>query len=415
MQKQHPIKRFIKLLYLCFPWYVWLLGIPLFAVVSSLTGGMETLPFAVHYLSFVFFIRIGTILHETGHLVFAKLAGGRPWRMHLGHGPVVDKFRIAKISILISRTLSGGLAYATFDKVNATRWRYFFFVLGGPATNIIMAIAGWFLFGLSLHDYGQDLTDGVGSGWIAANVLLVCFSLVPIKYKEMGQAQFSDGMFLVKLIFKKEEVLKDYEDTIDLLTAMDLYEDEKFEEALALFTKGENQFADEYYSATTLSGIFIKCGRFDEAKAELLPVYEAIDPENMKPLDAMILNNYAWCSIFLGDLELAAELSRQAYALDKETYFIQGTRGATLAEVGEYEKAKRFLADNIDLKYPNSASILAGAYFAYCEFMLGDLKTYKKYMKHVDKHADLLGADEHLLYTQLKTRILEAEQAQAEG
>jgi tetratricopeptide (TPR) repeat protein len=396
-------------LYLCLPGTLLVLILPAFAIFASVTHGDLLGPLAISVIFYVMFYRFGIILHEIGHLLFAKAAGGTPWRIVLGHGAVVDQVKVAGVKIFFCRKFDGGLAYADFRKSSYRRLRHFMYTLGGPLTNVLLGLALWLPFGFSLESVDHMYLTGACNAWIAAHFTLAAVNLIPVYSMRFGMKLRSDGLGMIMLLFGKQEVLTDYGNTIDLLKATDLYDEKRYDEALVTFEERVEKYPKGKNLRITLAMIYIKLLRFKDARECMRPLYNAIDPEKPTGLDGIVLNNYAWICIFLGDLELAGELSERAYTLDQKTHLIRGTRGVALAELGEYKRAKMFLSDHVDLVFASSESVMASAYFAFCERQLGDVKTYEKYMKFADKNVDCLESDGKVLYQQLKARVAESE------
>ena len=58
-------------------------------------------------------VKGAVIIHESGHLIAAKLVGGTPRRVVLGKGHELYRTKIFRIRIIVNSSFLGGHAYAT--------------------------------------------------------------------------------------------------------------------------------------------------------------------------------------------------------------------------------------------------------------------------------------------------------------
>ncbi|MCT4645678.1 MAG: hypothetical protein N4A74_11885, partial [Carboxylicivirga sp.] len=86
-----------KVLLTIFPKFFWLaLGLGL---IFRLIGDEYSLisNIILNYLLIFVSFKVGIVIHEIGHLVFAKIGGGQPRRLVLGNGHELARFKCCDI------------------------------------------------------------------------------------------------------------------------------------------------------------------------------------------------------------------------------------------------------------------------------------------------------------------------------
>ncbi len=146
---------------------------------------------------------IGIVLHESGHLVVG-LATGEPVRkIRIGSGATLFSFRIRDLVVQVCiNPLSGGAVY--FSRIGAAPGRVHLASLAaGPAANLIAALYG----------FGFDQLGGITwlGPFVLANVILFLGSALPSASGKDGNAQMSDGMQILNLLFRPPVPRTSYE------------------------------------------------------------------------------------------------------------------------------------------------------------------------------------------------------------
>ena len=146
------------------------------------------------YVDLLFWLAIGIVLHESGHLLVG-LASGEPVRkLRIGSGPTLFGFRARGLMVqLCLNPLGGGAVY--FSEVGAPPSRFHLASLAaGPGVNLIAACYGLGLFW--------------SATWVAvfgvANAILFITSTVPSASSDGVRQHPSDGLQIVRLLFRPQ-------------------------------------------------------------------------------------------------------------------------------------------------------------------------------------------------------------------
>src|SRR3954471_5673258 len=84
-------------------------------------------------------------IHESGHLLAAKLCGIPVKRFSIGFGPKLFGFTRAETSYWLSLIPFGGYVWPALDDTDFRRlpaYKRIMFALGGPVANIVAAFVG---------------------------------------------------------------------------------------------------------------------------------------------------------------------------------------------------------------------------------------------------------------------------------
>ncbi len=216
-----------------------------------------------NYIAILFCLKIGVVLHELGHLLFAKLAGGNPKRIILGQGHEIYRFEVSNIKIILNQNFKGGLAFSNFNSMKQIRLRRLVNVLGGPLTNLILVIIVYNICGF---DFRFILgLNGINffSALIFANVLLVVISLLPYYVTQLGVKLPSDGLSMLKLIFSKEKNISFNRN--DLFEAYEFIEAKQYNKGLPIYEKYIDDKDMEIVAKMNIGLIYSKINRVEEA------------------------------------------------------------------------------------------------------------------------------------------------------
>jgi len=146
--------------------------------------------FPLFFLSFFLVLPLVTIIHQLGHMFFAKLFGGRV-NMHIGTGKV-----LAKMGPLHIRRLyfyDGWCEYIALSKKDS-RWQLILIYLGGSIFNIggILLLNGLILV--------REIEPTIFTyQFVYFSFYFVFFSLFPVWHGEHP----NDGMAVWNIIRKK--------------------------------------------------------------------------------------------------------------------------------------------------------------------------------------------------------------------
>ena len=371
-----------------------------FAVVGGEYLKLATIGF--NLLIFLVGVKLAVLIHEIGHLLFARFVGGTPRRMILGKGHKVAETKIKGVKVILNSNFNSGLAYAAFDNLKFIRLKLLCYNSGGFLTNFFVAVWLFILF-----DFSTETSAGIqlSSAMILANLLIGVSVLIPYHSSYQGLRYNSDGLSLLRIPFMKKTQLLELSSVNKLLDAMDLFESKKYEEAIAVYENYQLNAKEPKASNINLSIAHMKLGNYAKAielMEELLPLVEE-DP--FKYFKTYIYNGIAWEYLLVNRLSEADEYSELAYKIDPNVDYIRGTRGSVLIEMGEYEEGKNLLIGDVDFNFPNSQTLAASIYVGLAFHELGEHKKAKKYIDFVKVNLELLDLDERTLYDRVMVKM----------
>lgn len=350
---------------------------------------------ALNILLFSFFLKCSVILHESGHLVFAKLAGGVPKRMILGTRHQILKKDVFGIRIVINSLLNSGLAISQFEESKSIKLRFSSFILGGPLTNLFAAVICYLSFGFEL-----DALSGFipASSFIAANLLMSGFALIPRNTSLNGIKHKSDGMQILKISDLDENVISDFRHLDKFFSAFDWLEEGEFQKAIDGFLKLIPVMRDSTVLNINLSVAYLKNGEFQKS-LEILESLISIENEpKSKRYENFIYNNISWLYLILENLDLADKYSEIAYNSEPNNFTFQGTRGAILVEKEIYSRGIDLLKSNLDLKFASPQSISAAIYLFLAYSKTGKKKKAASCLNFLNNNYAKFDSGDQVLY-----------------
>jgi tetratricopeptide (TPR) repeat protein len=356
--------------------------------------------------SFLLALRVAVIIHEIGHLVAAKMAGGHPRRIVLGKGYEVYRKNIFGISVIINSKFRGGHAWASFDNLKFLKLRYAFYILGGMAANVLVALLIYitFDFGINLEDPRDQISIVIAFTFFLANVLML-FNFIPAHATIQGIRVPTDGLALFHLPFKKIKEIRQTLDNNMLIDGHEHLENKEYEKALAIFTGYLTQYPETKILSLNIAHIFLKIGEPLKAITESSQLLAEIDDKMLKPYSAVIYNHLAWTYLVLNDIEEADRFSALAIELMPGDQNIQGTRGSVLVEKGMTDRGMSLLFANMDFRFVDSGSLCAAIYLMLGSHLNGVMNERQRYLEFVKTNADKLEPDEKILFERNLSRI----------
>lgn len=385
---------YIKLFFSILPYPFWialLIGIAVrffegdFIVLSNIL---------IQVVAILIFYKLGIIIHETGHLVGAKIVGGQPRRMILGNGHEKMRFEILKTRIIINTNLLSGKAYAIFNTNSFIKLRYFVNITGGFMANLLLAFIIYLLFGFDFNALSGDNGVDISTAFIFSSGLLIILALIPSQYTSSGVRGSSDGLMLLLLPFRKiDKITKDL-NRVELMDAVEYMESKEYDKAVAIFEKYLKYDELQVYLKINLSVIYLRKGEYQKSLEILTSIEDILHQKQNKPFTALVNNNLAWIYLLLRDVEKADKHSKVAIDLSPADKNFRNTRGAALIENGKIQNGIYHLIDLVDFKYPNSQTLSAAMYLSFGYFLQGNIKDGKKHADFVISNISKLDNDE---------------------
>ena len=372
-------------------------------------GTNESLKYSNSILNFIaifIFIKINVILHEAGHLLSAKIVGGEPRRMVLGKGHEVVKFIFFGIKIVLNNSFQGGLAIATFNNsLHRPKLRYLVYISGGIITNILSAVIIFCLFDFNLNSLLGNKID-LASAFIASNILLLIPNLIPFTVNYLGVKIPNDILSILRLPFKKFEVIKNETDTNILMDAYECFELKEYDKAIEKYETYLKTNKDQEIVKVNLSIMYLKKGNCQKSLEILKKVESSLEEKKYIQYKAFVYNNLAWIYLVQHDIVNADKYSDLAFNINKKEKSFQSTRSSVLIEKGEIETGMNYLSTLFDSNYANSQTITAAMYLSYGYHLLQNIKEKNKYYDFVCLNVSKLDIDEKLLWDSLQARMI---------
>ncbi|OJJ23926.1 hypothetical protein BKI52_06135 [marine bacterium AO1-C] len=381
---------YFQLFYAFFPPY-YLIGMTI-ATLFLINGG-KSQSFAYmlfHIILLFFFIKVSVILHECGHLIFGKIAGGKPQYTILGVGHEIVRFKWSGVKITVNHKLNMGLAFATFTKKPFLKLRYLLYLSGGFLTNLMMVALMLLLFGFHPESIrGKGGFDPAFS-FILANSLSFVITIIPYHTKYRGIKLKSDGLSIIQLPFIDSENITVDTNDIEILDAYDYFQDKNYEKASELYKKLLNSKQDmvRLQAAFNLACIELNNVQPEQAFAS----FQALkNPEDTKYLDnynSVWNSNVTWCYLLMEnrDLEKAEEHAKMAFEAAPSVPQIQHTKGVVLIEKGDWEEGLKILKPLVDFEFANDVTITSAMYVCYGLYQQNKFKSARRYYDFVVKH-----------------------------
>jgi len=353
------------------------------------------------------FLNISLILHEAGHLVFAKLAGGNPRRLILGNGHEIIRFEIFKIKIIINTRLYTGYALSTYKSNKYIKFKSFVSSSGGFITNLLLAYLMYMLSGFATDFFsGKHIIDLSGA-FIYANLVSGIISIFPYKFNYFGVKIPSDGLNLIYIFSKSAGKNIENLDTNTFLDAYDHFEKKEYDKAIEIYNSILEKDSSSIGVNIDLSVMYLKKGEYDKALKILNDIESKLDTKENESFKALAFNNFAWLCLIKRDIEKADEYSSKAIKLNSKEKCFQGTRGSVLVEKGEVDEGMNYLIPLRDFKFANSLTLPSAIYMAYGYHQKNKLKEKAIYLEFVEKNIDKLDVDEKYLFNIIMNKIKE--------
>lgn len=318
------------------------------AIVMGLTiGDADVRARFLAYGCLIFFIPLGTVLHELAHGLADLVLGLRLFSLSYGlTGRVLYRRRLGTCALEIRSSLSGGFALAAPRSTRWLRLRWSLVVAAAPLANALLAAAA---FSVSLK---SPIAEGVVRSFGWANAILLGLSLFPFKYATPFGVSPSDGLGLFTIPFSSADKLKQTHAHYFALEGMECLRQKNYAAAESWARRGLEACAGELSNRTVLGLALLGNKRLSEARDLFLELAESTTPPaNSPPCKALFLNNVAYIDLMTEDeklLEEADRYSQQAMRLNPWDAYIKGTRGSVLVTLGRLDEGIGLLEQAIE-------------------------------------------------------------------
>lgn len=362
-------------------------------------GGEAEIPgnILINFGLFIIAFRVAVIVHEAGHLIAARLAGGVPRRMVLGNGHEVYRTRILGIDVIVNSRLAGAYAGAWLNDPKLLRLRYAFFILGGVLLNALVALMFYGLFGFGLYDPQGQVSVAVPSIIILANSAMV-YNLVPFYGTGHAIKIPSDGLALLKLPFTNKKEIRKHLDANLLFDGIEFMERKEYQKAWNAFSEYQEKYPDSHILTLNLAIILLKTGQPEKSLEVAATLLDRIDDKEIKRYRGLIYNMLGWTHLVLNNVEQADHFSSLAIKAIPNDNGIRATRGSVLVRKGLVDQGMALLSHSMDFKFVNNAMLSAAIYLMLAWHLKGNAKDRDTYREFVERNASKLDPDERVLF-----------------
>jgi len=328
----------------------------------------------------------GSVMHEGGHLLCARVCSIPIGRIVIGGGPVLMRLHVGKVQLEWRLLPVGGLVVPAALPNLLARGPMALFFLGGVLGNVaaIGAIILLHVMGavptLLYNDAGTPLIDLQAGILMLTQTFFVILSLIPHWAPMDGKLMASDGLQLLRLLQGRLHYAVRLEPYRHGIT--------RPPKASSASSRIAKQFArtDRLSSAAARRDFWVRLRR--ELLDGGLPV-----EEEMLVLDALVTDG-----LLFADPMLLAEMeqwSLRALQLGPEVRTLVGSRGAVLVELGRYQEGKALLEGVAFTVDTESFDVLMSSIFlARAEHALGNGAAAAALMTQVRSNTAQAGANE---------------------
>lgn len=344
---------------------------------------------------FIIAIRMAMIIHESGHLIAARIVGGVPRRVVFGVGHEIYRTRIFNISVVVNSRMSGAFAGACFGNPNLLKLRYAFFVLGGVLLNLLVALTVYGLFGFSMHNSGGEIAVALPAMTILANSVTL-LNLLPFNSSILNRP--SDGLALLKLPFASRSEIRKHLDLDLIFDGLDFFERKEYQDAWKPFSEYKQKYPDSHVADLYLSVVLLKTGQPEKSLEMAESMLDHVDNKELKRHRGMIYNLLAWNHLVLDNIEQADHFSSLAIRAMPSQDGIRGTRGSVLVRRGLPDEGIRLLSHSMDFKFVDSTTLSKAIFLMLAWHLKGKSERCNTCKEFVEKNASKLEADDRILF-----------------
>lgn len=316
-----------------------------------------------------------TALHEAGHALAAAAVGMSVWRVHLGFGHLLKKWKVGVVEVRLGTVPLGGATLVMPRQRHGLRTRFWLVIAAGPLVNAAMVALLWPL---------QSATPSRAVAPIAlafgANVLLLLGSLLPIKMSSALGVSETDGRQLLTIPFLPDSFFDELTTLPEVARCEEARERRDYDAALRICERGLELTPKSVALMNSKAVVLIELSLFAEARELLYQLVNRSDvPRRFVPLSN---NNLAWTDAMLGEprwMSEADELSRAVLRETPRAAWANGTRGAVLVRLGKARPAIEKLVRAWELNQLPQSRAHNAAWLAAAHAQLGDPRAAREW------------------------------------
>jgi tetratricopeptide (TPR) repeat protein len=232
--------------------------------------------------------------------------------------------------------------------------------------------------------------------FLACNLLIVIFNLLPVKAATPFGQLGTDGWQLFHLAFQKPDEQEIQDQSYYVTEALDGLRRSDPDAALRWTEQGLVKYPDHPALRNAQAAALIETKRYSEAREVLASMLASEETKN-SPIKFLLYNNIAYADLLLQNPDLLPEAEKYSADAYRQMWWmpeIIGTRGMVLVELGSLEEGMSLLRKAMG-KSKNSRSRAANAcHLAIAESRAGHAEKGRRYFelaRKLDPKCHLLG------------------------
>lgn len=351
-------------------------------------------------ISLLIFVYLCTYIHELGHVLAGKFVRFENFTVFLGTGKEIIRIKVRDILFVI-QSGSGGLTFAAKFGERFLLPRLFIFTMGGICLNGLLSLLTLLIFGINIEPDKLNIPII----FAATNLYLLIIALLPLNQYKNGTKIPYDGLKLLQILFRKEQVISEINLHKEIQDANELFTRKEYDAAMIKFKDLIERTPKNVLLCITYSSCLMKILKFEDARTVL---FEAMDFNKDSKLDSIIKNNIAWLYVLELDDDLlnsADKYSKEALFLNPDNPSFLNTRACVLIQSGRIEEGIEILTHMVDLGKPidklknNPMNFIM---LAYAFALKGEPVEFGKYFKPVSNFSERLDPEESFLINMLR-------------
>ena len=306
---------------------------------------------------------VQVILHESAHLLTARLVGFSAFAVTIGSGPLLLRGRLGNLAVRVHALPMFGVVW-TRPVLDGLRWKGALFAISGLLSDALLLAGLLYLVHYRLGDAqtGPSSWDSLFAGLAFYQAVVIVANFVPLDFTAQGTKMANDGrQFFGYLRGRRPATLQEHERNVTRYDPAFRLENSWLMrcEVPMLITMAEAQ--------EDITG-----GRYTEGAEKYRRVIA--QPDIHPGEKAMLLDRMA-CMVLYHDvkalLSAAEGWAREACELVPRSVTLRGTLGAVLVERGLYAEGLTLLVPLISAGNASVDRTLSACYLAKALHRLG--------------------------------------------
>ena len=291
------------------------------------------------------FTTLVVVPHELGHVLAALMTKTKVFQVTIGLGNILYKHDFLGIEWKFCAIPICGFTIIGIGSRKFYRTRSLLTTLGGPLVNFLLGVAALII----LFRVSSPWLLAVIRPFLAANIFVLLFGLVPRKVNIASGNTPSDGLLLLSVPFMSELKINQEIEAYYLWEAYCYSMRGRTEDARRSCEEGLARFPNSAAIQNEMGRVLLELGKYVEARNLFVQLQKSSD---LKPAETFrLLNDIATADVMMGTKELLDEADAfSKTACEKMPWQIEfkWARGLVLVEKGNVEQGLTLLKEVMD-------------------------------------------------------------------